>query len=1416
MKHRSSSPVLTKSIATLLAALAGAHLAHSAVFVWDGGAGTNNMDTATNWNPDTVPNGTSSDVAQWSGAANLSLTYTALTTGVGLSNAPGISLDITSGQTGSLTINEASGTAGLRVQNITVASGAGALTFGGTAGTDFLTLSSSAVPNNTFTNNSLANPVTFSSDVSFGAGTGVTHNLTLTGPGNWNVNTSLIRSGSGTINVIKDGAGTLNVGNVNALGNAAFTMVAGTLDNTSGAALTLTNTTQTWNGDFAFSTAGSTNAKDLSLGTGTVSLGTTAGASRTITTKGAALLTVGGVVANGTTANSIVKMGTGGLRLDGTNTYTGGTTLVDGQLHIANNAALGTGTLTINGGLIVPRLAARTVANAVTVNADFTIGIVGFNNQMNFSGPVNLGGATRIVTVANTTIDPDAGFSGVISNGGLTKAGAGTMTLTGTSDFAGATTVTDGILVLSGTGAINGSSGITINGSGAKFLQTSSVASTPTITLTQGTLDGTGTVGTVNVGVSGTILANGNGGTATLTTGNLGFSGAATVNVASTTTGAAIAAGALTTSGTDGAITLNINRTGGWTNGANNLISYTSFAAADINDFALGSVLGAPLGARQVLGGLVLNGNNVALQINGTSIYWTGLVSNQWTVNPVGGSQNWKKTADNLGTEFIAGDDVVFNDTPGASQTVRIDDGNVSTTTVTFNNSTAVSYTIESSGGFGITSGSVTVDGTGLVNPPGTVTINNANTYAGGTSLKGSTLVLNNASAIGTGPLTIHGSALDSTNGTALSTNNAQTWNGDFSFTGTTNLDMGTGAVTLGGTGDRTVTVTANTLAVGEVKSAGAQGLTKQGAGTLAFTSTGNAGAASVLGGTLNVAAGTVQINRTGAPDAATSGDFTATGLAGSGTITNGANVERWLIINTTGTPTFSGTLANGGTGGLGLNKQGTGTLTVSGANSYTGQTTVGVLNVIGGELVISGGNSGAGTNVVINAGILTLANSNALGLTSTVNQAAGARNAGIQLQGNISLPSGVSFITTNDGTLGATVPFAFRNISGDNTINGPISLTVGGGGSIIQSDSGALTLAGNITIAAAQTSRGIILQGASTAANTVSGGLSNLSATSVASVTKLGTGNWTLSGANSYTGATLVSGGTLAINSTNSGAGSNVTLSPGATLVLGNTQALGATSLISLTPAGAATLKYATDGGDTAYPLTMSSGSTFNIVLDRATAGATVTHNLTTAASLSGFGSGTVAFTKGTNVSTLATASFDQFNLGGGGGGSTVISPGAGTNVLIGTVTKSNNNVSQTLELGGVTTGNKITGAISNGVAIGANNISVTKSDTGTWTLAGANTYTGPTNVNGGTLIFEVSETLTQLNIADGATVILGTAAPAPAPIAAAGFDDMGAGSSFADPGEHIGAVPEPGSAALFLGGAVLLGLRRVRQRTV
>jgi fibronectin-binding autotransporter adhesin len=145
-----------------------------------------------------------------------------------------------------------------------------------------------------------------------------------------------------------------------------------------------------------------------------------------------------------------------------------------------------------------------------------------------------------------------------------------------------------------------------------------------------------------------------------------------------------------------------------------------------------------------------------------------------------------------------------------------------------------------------------------------------------------------------------------------------------------------------------------------------------------------------------------------------------------------------------------------------------------------------------------------------------------------------------------------------------------------------------------------------------------------------------------------------------------------------------------------------------------------------------MSSGSTLNIVLDRATAGTDVTHNLSTATVGSGYGSGTINFTAGSNVSGTATASFDRLNLGGGSGGTTLVAPAAGTVVTIGSVTKSNNNTAQTIGLDGVTTGNTITGPISNGAGL----INVTKSNISTWTLSGASSsYTGVTTINGGTL---------------------------------------------------------------------------------
>ena len=255
-----------------------------------------------------------------------------------------------------------------------------------------------------------------------------------------------------------------------------------------------------------------------------------------------------------------------------------------------------------------------------------------------------------------------------------------------------------------------------------------------------------------------------------------------------------------------------------------------------------------------------------------------------------------------------------------------------------------------------------------------------------------------------------------------------------------------------------------------------------------------------------------------------------------SGTIFNNGTNGATLTVgngNATGA-TFSGSI----NGNIDLQKTGSGTLVLAGNNSYSGGTT-------------------------IKGGIVNLRNSNALGTNGAVMML--TRSASIQLQGGINIPGGVAFNLSNDGTTGAITPYALDNISGNNTINGTINLGTGGGGTAIQSDSGTLTLAGNISIQSGSSSRSIYLQGVSTGSNIVSGVLSDLSASSIFSVAKLGAGSWMLAGANTYSGGTTVSNGTLLVNNvTGSGTGSGVVLVTGAGSVLGGTGTINSATTIS------------------------------------------------------------------------------------------------------------------------------------------------------------------------------------------------------------------------------------------------------------
>lgn len=148
------------------------------------------------------------------------------------------------------------------------------------------------------------------------------------------------------------------------------------------------------------------------------------------------------------------------------------------------------------------------------------IGSNGANSNLNMgTGQVFLTGATRQVTVTNPATTLTVG--GVIDDGtstfGLTKAGAGTLALSGTNTYNGATTVNAGTLRITGAGSINTSSGITLGGGRLDY--NSSTGLTVPLTFTSGTLGGTNwtgsTLSNLTIGSNRTISPGNSPGTAT-------------------------------------------------------------------------------------------------------------------------------------------------------------------------------------------------------------------------------------------------------------------------------------------------------------------------------------------------------------------------------------------------------------------------------------------------------------------------------------------------------------------------------------------------------------------------------------------------------------------------------------------------------------------------------------------------------------------------------------------------------------------------------------------------------------------------------------------------------------------------------------------------------------------------------------
>ncbi len=134
--------------------------------------------------------------------------------------------------------------------------------------------------------------------------------------------------------------------------------------------------------------------------------------------------------------------GSGQLVLAGANTFNGPSTVTGGTLSVANTLALQNSTLNVTGGNVV--------FNGVT-----TVSLGGLSGSQNLS-LLNQSSAAVALTVGSNNAATT--YSGILSGAGssLTKAGTGTLTLTGANNYGGTTSVNGGTLELPAGGVIAG------------------------------------------------------------------------------------------------------------------------------------------------------------------------------------------------------------------------------------------------------------------------------------------------------------------------------------------------------------------------------------------------------------------------------------------------------------------------------------------------------------------------------------------------------------------------------------------------------------------------------------------------------------------------------------------------------------------------------------------------------------------------------------------------------------------------------------------------------------------------------------------------------------------------------------------------------------------------------------------------
>lgn len=500
-------------------------------------------------------------------------------------------------------------------------------------------------------------------------------------------------------------------------------------------------------------------------------------------------------------------------------------------------------------------------------------------------------------------------------------------------------------------------------------------------------------------------------------------------------------------------------------------------------------------------------------------------------------------------------------------------------------------------------SGVISDSGSVVKTGPGTWTLSGANTYSGTTSIgtsggpSGGTLSLGANNVLpgttvnvfaGTldvntrtdtiGALNLGGGAAGTTAQVAIGTGGVLTLGDTVTYDAANNPNgatiSGTGTLALGGA-TRTFTVGDSTAAAADLTVAtavsGAVGLTKGGAGVLVLSGANTyTGTTTVSTGVLNIqnntALGTTAGGTTVASGAAlevqnnitVTGEgltISGTGVGGNGALRNISGTNTWTGTTTlaaaaevqsdAGRLIISGTVTNSTPSTLTVD--GAGDTTISGS---VGLGSGGITKNGAGSLVLSASNSYTGSTAV-NAGVLNIQNSRALGATNSGTTV--ASGAALELQGNISVTNeALALSGTGIGNNGA-----LRNLSGSNTWTGPTTLATN---SEIQTDAGRLTVSGSVT----SSNRSLTVDGSGN--TTLSGPI----ALGAGNLTKTGSGTLTISGSNSSSGLLSILGGKLEVGSSNN-------LGTGAISIDGGV--LRSTNTMAITPS-TRTLNIGTNGG--------------------------------------------------------------------------------------------------------------------------------------------------------------------------------------------------------------------------------------------